>query len=600
MTLSKPQFNTPDDQALSGTRSDLTGGINSRTNPTAINDNQAAVLYNADIATKGQTSKRLGSFLAGDDSTSTDSILALHNFSIQGGVDQLIRYSDTDLEKWEGSGDWATIDTPTTGATEVGIISAKMSGISPDDCIIVQNGIDNPTAYIDDGTADDLGDPSTNENMPLTTVMGWYQNRVWYLKDDLLGFSDAYQATYEGAFDQTTNVFRVPVGDERGIVPTRDTGLVIMGQEAIWGLAPSVVPDPATDKPEPLVTNRGVVSKKGWVNAGDDIYYFAQDGFRALKRTLQDKLQAGTDNPISYFMKDEYDRIDFNFISRLCMEYFDNKIIIAVPTGANTFDTWIYYLPLQSFTVIQGWYPRCFAKYKVNGEERLYYGRHVKKKVYRAFNGQRDELTNKTDTTIEIGASALCTFVGHCLLDNQAIRLSTTGTLPSGLAEDTTYYVIYVSADTFRLSATSGGSAITTSGTQSGTHTVNVGTAINYQEEGKADDVGAPLLRKSGGYVKIEAAATGDYDVSVYASFDSTPYVLLGLMNLQGSLPRLPINLPFNLADAGRARKVFHIDPYGPWFTIQLKLVHNDFNGSDDIKFYSRSLATFISANEDL
>lgn len=595
----KPTYNTPDDQALSGTRSDLSGGVNSRNNITDIQDNQAAVLYNVDVSVKGQTTKRLGSVMIGNDNTDDLSVLALHNFSIQGGTDQLIRYTDVLLEKWTGSGNWATIATPTTGATEVGIISAKMSGISPDDCIIVQNGVDYAYAYTSDGTADSLGNPATNENIPATTVMGWYQNRVWYLKDDLLGFSDAYQTTYEGKFDQTTNVFRVPVGEERGICPTRDTGMVIMGKEAIWGIAPSLVPDPTTDKPEPLVTNRGVVSKKGWVNAGDDIYYFAQDGFRALKRTLQDKLQAGTDNPISYPLKDEFERISFAYISRLAMEYFDNKIVISVPTGANTFDTWIYYLPTQSFTVITGWYPRCWARYKVSGEDRLYYGRHIKRKCYRAFSGQRDEATTKT-VTISIANPGVFTASGHCLVEDQPVRLSTSGTLPSGLAEDTTYYVVYVNSSTFQLSATAAGSGIETTGTQSGTQTLLVGTAINYQEEGKADNVGAPLLRKSGGYVKIEGAATGDYDVSVYASFDNNPYVLLGIMNLQGSLPRLPINLPFNLADSGRARKVFHIDSYGPWFTIQIKMQHNDFNGSDDIKFYSRSLATFMSANEDL
>jgi len=52
-----------------------------------------------------------------------------------------------------------------------------------------------------------------------------------------------------------------------------------------------------------LITNMGVVSKKGAVAYGDNIYFFAQDGFRELKRTIQDKLQIGITYPISYRLK---------------------------------------------------------------------------------------------------------------------------------------------------------------------------------------------------------------------------------------------------------------------------------------------------------
>ena len=50
--------------------------------------------------------------------------------------------------------------------------------------------------------------------------------------------------------------------------------------------------------------------------------------------------------------------------------------------------------------------------------------------------------------------------------------LSTTGSLPTGLTAGVTYYVVNSSGLTFQLALTAGGSPITTSGTQSGTHTV--------------------------------------------------------------------------------------------------------------------------------
>ena len=53
------------------------------------------------------------------------------------------------------------------------------------------------------------------------------------------------------------------------------------------------------------------------------------------------------------------------------------------------------------------------------------------------------------------------------------IRLLSTGALPTGLAVGTLYYVVGSTGTTFNLSATAGGSAINTSGTQSGTHRIS-------------------------------------------------------------------------------------------------------------------------------
>jgi hypothetical protein len=59
------------------------------------------------------------------------------------------------------------------------------------------------------------------------------------------------------------------------------------------------------------------------------------------------------------------------------------------------------------------------------------------------------------------------------LADGTPITFSTTGWLPTGLLPGITYYTKYLTASTFNLSATSGGSSINTTGTQSGTQTIN-------------------------------------------------------------------------------------------------------------------------------
>ena len=74
--------------------------------------------------------------------------------------------------------------------------------------------------------------------------------------------------------------------------------------------------------------------------------------------------------------------------------------------------------------------------------------------------------------TITIAAPGVVTWTGHGLSVGDPIRFTTSGALPTGLAINTTYYVKQVlSANTFTVSSSVGGAAITTSGTQSGTQT---------------------------------------------------------------------------------------------------------------------------------
>lgn len=81
---------------------------------------------------------------------------------------------------------------------------------------------------------------------------------------------------------------------------------------------------------------------------------------------------------------------------------------------------------------------------------------------------------SKGTFTVTIASPGVVTNTAHGLNEGDAVFMRTTGALPTGLAVDTVYYVITagLTADAFQVSATRGGSAINTSGTQSGTHTL--------------------------------------------------------------------------------------------------------------------------------
>lgn len=77
--------------------------------------------------------------------------------------------------------------------------------------------------------------------------------------------------------------------------------------------------------------------------------------------------------------------------------------------------------------------------------------------------------------TITIAAPGVISWTNHGLTAGTPVKFSTTGALPTGLVAGTTYYVAAtgLTANAFGVSATPGGAAITTTGTQSGVHTAS-------------------------------------------------------------------------------------------------------------------------------
>lgn len=78
--------------------------------------------------------------------------------------------------------------------------------------------------------------------------------------------------------------------------------------------------------------------------------------------------------------------------------------------------------------------------------------------------------------TISIASPGIFTTItDHGLVVGDRIRLATAGSLPTGLAVNTDYYLVSVpSSTTFTVAPALGGTAINTSGTQSGAHTMSI------------------------------------------------------------------------------------------------------------------------------
>lgn len=127
---------------------------------------------------------------------------------------------------------------------------------------------------------------------------------------------------------------------------------------------------------------------------------------------------------------------------------------------------------------------------------------------------QFDDAPPVTAATVTATIAAPGVFTGPTLAAGTPVKFSTTGTLPTGIVAGTQYYVVNPSTNTFSVAATPGGAAITTSGSQTGVHTVTSqpsGTQkFFYGLFMTANEVGggANTARKLQGNIEINSVIT--------------------------------------------------------------------------------------------
>ena len=99
---------------------------------------------------------------------------------------------------------------------------------------------------------------------------------------------------------------------------------------------------------------------------------------------------------------------------------------------------------------------------------------------------------------------------------NTPVVFTTTGALPTGITAGTTYYVLAPTATTFNISASAGGSAINTSGTQSGVHTATFSSqfadALNVSSSSKLA-LNLPNIAETASISATSATGTINYDI---------------------------------------------------------------------------------------
>lgn len=114
-----------------------------------------------------------------------------------------------------------------------------------------------------------------------------------------------------------------------------------------------------------------------------------------------------------------------------------------------------------------------------------------------------DDIGIKTANFTAAAATDLITSNAHGLKSRDMVVLTTTDTLPAGLATNTVYYVINETTNTFQLSAQKDGSPVNITDAGTGTHTFTM------------HDIGYAVLADGFKHIQIEVNSDGGADAAM-------------------------------------------------------------------------------------
>lgn len=120
--------------------------------------------------------------------------------------------------------------------------------------------------------------------------------------------------------------------------------------------------------------------------------------------------------------------------------------------------------------------------------------------------------------SLSIGSPCVVSFENHTLAAGDVARFYSSGTLPTGLVSGTEYYVISPLTNTFQVSATAGGTPITTSGTQSGQVSMtsnNTTTFGGFRSEIFMDDLSYDVWRDAYEYGALRTIKTRPLSIAI-------------------------------------------------------------------------------------
>lgn len=372
---------------------DFFGGMDSNNYADKLPAGQGAQVLNADISSKGIISSRKGQSLFNSD-VNGSAFTGIGRFDPQASTSYLVIASGATVARSLSSDStWTRINTGynLTSGHDTSFVQAN-------DLLFVLNGFDNTPYYNGSSWFPGASWPSSP---PTATTGAWLNNYLFLAGNpthpDWLFVSSNVLISGPAVFG-ASDVVKINTGDGQAIKkiePYRTSNLIIYKSRSIYDFDMSNVDSSCSPQPtcqwsySPITKDVGTDSPKSVVSLGNDQWFLSSNpyGVRSLQRSAFDKMFV---NLISQPIKDVFDgtgetTINTVQISKAAAVYFDNKYILAVPTGNSSVNNFVvvYDFITQSWYEITGWYPAAWQVYNDN----LYYTDANTGRVIQCFSG---------------------------------------------------------------------------------------------------------------------------------------------------------------------------------------------------------------------
>ena len=371
---------------------DFSGGQYSKPYADKIADNQGAIIANAIINVPGQLISRNGQSLFNVD-TNSSAFQGIGQFiPDQNSLYLMAASAPSVVRSLPNSTNWTIVNTGhnITSGIPVEFIQANSN-------LFVFNGTDQTAWY--DGT-DYTVSTGWPTSPPTAKTAEWMNNYLFMAGNttnpDWIFVSENLTPT---SFPSNT-VIKVNTGDGQPIIRLRSyrTGdLVAYKSKSIWDLNISGTDSTCSPQPicqwslSPIVTDVGTPAPRSVVSLGNDQWFLSSPPYaiRSLTRSQFDKTFI---NMMSQPIQDIFDGTSLTQptlntvqVSKAAAVYFDNKYIIAIPTGSSTVNNFVcvYDFITSSWSTITGWYPAGWQVFNNN----LYYIDANDGRVVQCFTG---------------------------------------------------------------------------------------------------------------------------------------------------------------------------------------------------------------------
>lgn len=347
------------------------GGLNDTSSPRQIKRNEASVLQNWHIRTKGQLTRRAGLTQVG--SALDGPATALHGYFRSDGGKDLLLMDDTDLKYLNGS----TFDTLDSGFTASSIVA--METCPTNDKVYISS--EDNTTHVWDRAATTLNSCLTDLGTThwQANVMRWHKNHMFFLNNLTLNgtvYANSIAWSDMGdpeTHDTTSDRIDIPGGGR--VITAVDQGnvLVIFKERAIqylegWGDNSWRI-TASTSNVANFDEQVGCIAPRGACRVGNEVWFVDDEG--QIRRIYQTDFDAFRRDIISTKIQGTLATVNKAHLARAVMWSNNDYVYVALPTGSSTTNDLVLCYDLitskrrgeEAWEVITGWGPAIMTDY---------------------------------------------------------------------------------------------------------------------------------------------------------------------------------------------------------------------------------------------